>query len=131
MLTLHTVLRRVLAQLQSQGLSEDDAASLRFLVQAQALYQACATNQEAQVRWAALSRLSGAHRDASRDSRELHKRLSAATAAALNLGNQGTLSPPAGCHTWVAVCCFPVATPASYAMLGSRQHVSVVSVVHI
>ncbi len=69
---------RVLAHLDSGGLNEEDATTLRFLAQAQALLQASAAEPAARQRWEAFSRLSGRSKECS----ELHRRLSAGTAAA-------------------------------------------------
>ena len=80
---------RVLTHLDTQGLGEEDATTLRFLVQAQALLQASASDASALKRWTALSQLS---RGPLRDRGDMHSRLSRATAAADASGSAG--APP-------------------------------------
>lgn len=70
----------MLAHLDNQGLSEEDATTLRFLVQAQALLQAAASDANASKRWEAFSRLSGG--SLRKDWSDMQSRLSRATDAA-------------------------------------------------
>ncbi|BDA45650.1 probable histone-lysine N-methyltransferase SMYD1 [Coccomyxa sp. Obi] len=70
---------RVLARLDIHGLSEESIVTLRFLVQAQALFMAAAHDDAARGRWAAFAGLTGAADSKARDSSDLFRRLSTAT----------------------------------------------------
>lgn len=73
---------RVLARLDTHGLSAESIATLLFLVQAQALFMAPAHDDTARGRWAAFAGLTGAADSKARDSSDLFRRLSTATFSA-------------------------------------------------
>ncbi len=73
---------RTLAKLDMHGLSGESIATLRFLVQAQALFMASTHDEAASARWAAFAGLSGAAHSRSKDSSDLFRRLSTATLSA-------------------------------------------------
>ncbi len=75
-------MRSTLAKLDLHGLSGEIVASLRFLVQAQALFMASAHDEAARGRWAAFVGLSGAAASSSVQASELFRRLSTASFAA-------------------------------------------------
>ncbi|EIE22767.1 hypothetical protein COCSUDRAFT_42390 [Coccomyxa subellipsoidea C-169] len=84
-----------LAKLDMHGLSGESIATLRFLVQAQALFMASTHDEAASARWAAFAGLSGAAHSRSKDSSDLFRRLSTATLSAQlpQLAGSRPLSP--------------------------------------
>lgn len=73
---------RVLARLDVHGISAESIATLRFLVQAQALFMAAAHDDAARGRWTAFAGLTGAADSKARDCSDLFRRLSTATFSA-------------------------------------------------